>query len=327
MNLPALVAVNGAGYYQMGDEQYHADPAPKPSLSSSIATKLIKETAADAKYDHPRLTPEQDRLEEDEEDTKKFDLGNVAHFLLLGKGPELEVCDFKDWRTKAAQTARNEAFANGLQPCLAKTFERGQNMADAALRWLADDPDNADAFGEDTGQSEVTVLWQEPVFRDRPEPPKMWMRAKLDRLMNDKRRIYDYKTFKPGADPDAFIKGIVRESRDIQDPFYSRGVAALEGCSWEEVSFRWIVQCPEPPYTLSTIELFHEPGKDNSDRAWSYDRSQWAIDEWARCAAASRYPGWTPRTHYVGVPAFAKTSWEMRRQMHEAGLRLLESPK
>lgn len=318
----APVLVTGPGYYELEEERYHADPAPKPSLSSSLVTELVVNTAAEAKQRHPRLTPPEP--DEEEEDDKKFDMGNVAHKLLLGRGREIAVIESDSYRTKAAKEARDEAKAAGQQPCLVKVYEKGLKMAAAANLQLAADPENFDAFLPDAGRSEVAVFWQEPVFRERPQPAKMWMRALCDRLMNGHRRIYDYKTFAPGADPDRFVEYLVRQGRDIQDPFYSRGVASIEGCEWDEVVFRYIVQHPEPPFLLSVVELMHDPEMENSPRRWSYDRTQWAIDKWARCAAKSAFPGYVARTHHVAVPAWAQTRWALRREADEAAERLME---
>lgn len=328
------VLVQGPGYYTMGEEQYHADPAPKPSLSASIATILITDTPADARYAHKRLTPtaslpphEQEmRRKKDEE--KTFDQGNVSHMLLLGQEEAIEVLPFDNWMTKAAKEARTEAFENGLQPCLERVFDIGASMSTAARRQLADDPENFDAFDPTAGDSELTVLWQE-----QTAPGKMWMRAKMDRLMKCRRRIYDYKTFAPGAEPDGFVKYLFREGRDIQDPFYSRGVASVEGVAWDQVTFKWIVQCPKPPYILSTIELMHDADvpedqrMEGSHRSFSAERAQWAIDEWARCASTGEWLGYVPRTHLAAAPGYAQAAWAMKVQQHEAGLQILRAAK
>jgi hypothetical protein len=62
-------------------DAYHADPAPAPSLSSSIAKTILHQTPRHAWFEHPRLNPNFEP-----KDDSKFDLGSVAHELLLGKG-------------------------------------------------------------------------------------------------------------------------------------------------------------------------------------------------------------------------------------------------
>ena len=39
-------------------EAYHADPAPEPSLSSSVAKILVNLSPAHARIAHPRLNPD-----------------------------------------------------------------------------------------------------------------------------------------------------------------------------------------------------------------------------------------------------------------------------
>jgi hypothetical protein len=309
------------GYYDFTAEQYHADPAPRPSGSSGTLATLIVDTPRAAKETHPRLrtvgTPEQEEEREKKQRDKKFDLGSIAHTLLLGKGREIVVIDAADWKTKAAKEQRDEAFANGLQPCLAKTFEKAQMMVEAARLQLGDDKENSDAFTN--GRAEIPLFWQE-----QTKPGKMWMRAMLDWQMDDRRRIYDYKTFARGADPDQFNRWLAGAGKDIQDPFYSRGVAALEGCDWQDVDFRFVVQDTEFPYLLCTVRLVPEEQEAQGGRLWSYERSQWAIDKWAACAAAGLYRGFIPRTHHVAAPAWAQTQWDLRRRADEAGEQMMQ---
>jgi hypothetical protein len=47
---------------------------------------------------HPRLNPDYRH-----DDDTKFDVGNIAHKLMLGRGKDIVVLDFDDWRTKAAK--------------------------------------------------------------------------------------------------------------------------------------------------------------------------------------------------------------------------------
>lgn len=290
--------VAGPGLYDnLTDAQYHADPAPGPSLSCSLAAKLITETAKSAWYRHPRLNPGFE-----EEDEKKFDLGTTAHALLLGKGAELHIIDADDWRKTEAKKERAEAIEAGKQPVLLKLYEKASAMAEAAREQLADDPENYDAFTD--GKPEIAAVWQDG---------GVWCRSQIDWLMNDRRRIYDYKTFagERGADPEAFVDHIVRQGKDIQDPFYSRGVAALElgdPMAWFEISFRFVVQDPKPPHLLSVVEL------PSQAREWSMERVEWAIGRWHDCMAADRWPGFAPHTYVVGVPAWAQMKWEERRR-------------
>ena len=143
----------GTGFHQISEEAYHADPASSPSLSSGVLSKVVGSTLAEARWAHPRLNP----LYESEDSTK-FDLGSVAHTLLLGKGQEIAVIDAGDWRGGDAKKARATAIGQGKQPCLIGVFEEAEGMAARAREQLADDPDNRDAFTDACGVAEQVAI-------------------------------------------------------------------------------------------------------------------------------------------------------------------------
>lgn len=307
--------VTGPGYYRMTNEAYHLDPAPRPSVSAGLLTTLIDKTPRDAWFTHPRLNPPEPTEDEDEdEDGNKtaFDFGNVAHTLILGEGDELVVIDAKDWRTKAAKEQRAAAFEAGKQPCLAKIYEKAERCVEAVRQQLADDPDNFDAFTA-PGHSEVNAFAQLETFAGR-----MWARCRMDRRTHDM-RIYDFKTLKVGTDSEDFSKYLVREGRDIQAVHYQQIEARLQDVSWDAISFRFVVVDPDPPHTLVVVEQSAQMAQ------WSQERWQWAIDKWAKCGAAGRWPGRTPATHYIDAPGYAQTSWEAKVQMDAAGERMVEA--
>lgn len=75
----------GAGVYHLPADVYHSDPAPEPSLSSSVAKVLIAETPLHAWTASPRLNPDWEP-----EVKKAFDIGTAAHRLVLGVGEDFE---------------------------------------------------------------------------------------------------------------------------------------------------------------------------------------------------------------------------------------------
>lgn len=296
-------AITGWGFVDIDAEIYHADPAPRPSLSSGLLATIITGTLAEAKEAHPRLTPRT----EPEADNKQFDIGTVAHTLVLGKGREIDVVDADAWTTKAAKEERAASKAAGRSPVLAKHFEKASAMRTALFEQLADMPEERDTFTPEAGVSEQAGFWQE-----QTPLGKMWGRALYDWRATGRLAIRDYKTYNgaQGADPDGFIKGLISTGKDVQDPWYSRGMAAIIGqetgeqIPWDAVDFKFIVQDPNPPYLVAIVAL--------NDRHWSYERSQWALDRWAAAAGAGLWRGFIPATHYVDPPAWAKTQWEQR---------------
>jgi hypothetical protein len=303
--------VTTPGFYDMAAQRYHEDPAPKPSLSSGFLATIVTETVAVARQGHPRLNPDRKEV-----DNRKFDLGRVAHTLVLGKGEEIEPLDFDGYTTKAAREARDEAIAAGRQPCLLKVYETALAMRTALFQQLADLPEERDTFindvaGNQVGVSEMPAFWQQPVVIGGTER-KLWGRALVDWRSLKRPVVRDYKTYdgQLGSDPEAFIKGLISTGKDIQDPWYSTGVAAALSAetgteiAWDEINFRFIVQDPNPPYLVSVIEL--------DDRRWSYERMRWAIDRWGAAAGANLFRGHAPVTHYVPPPTYARIQWEER---------------
>ncbi|AYJ85755.1 hypothetical protein D3Y57_06950 [Sphingomonas paeninsulae] len=286
--------IESPGFYEMRPERYHADPCKRPSLSSGIISTIITDTVADAAYKHPRLNPE---IEND--DKTAYDLGSVAHELLLGRGAGIVVIEADNWTKNDTKAQREAAIEANKQPCLRKVYDQAEAMVKAARIQLADDPENRDAFVE--GVAEQVAIAQLPTAQG-----KLWCRSMLDWRMTDAPRIYDYKTFAPGPDPDGFVKYLFREGRDVQDPFYSMILAEIEGCAWNDVEFRYVVQNPKPPYVLAVIEL------DEQARQFAKQRVEWAMERWAKDGRAGKWSSYRPRTHYVAAPAYAFTAWDAK---------------
>lgn len=308
MNAPVVDPARWA-FYEMDAEHYHSDPAPKPSMSAGMLSTIVAQTVATAKEEHPRLGAPKTEEELKKAREKKYDLGTVAHTLVLGVGREIVVIEEDDWKKKVAQTARDEAFAAGKTPCLVKTYEQALAMREALMNQLADLPEERETFVAGEGVAEQPGFWQE-----QTQVGKFWGRCLPDWRTTKSGQIVvrDYKTYggQNGADPTGFVKGLISSGRDVQDPWYSRGVAAILGqetkqlIPWEEVDFRFVVQDPEPPYQVAIVAL--------DDRRWSGERCRWAIDRWAAAAGAGLWRGHAPITHYVQVPTWARIQWEER---------------
>src|SRR5258708_1607489 len=112
MTLPAGL------HYDVPDDIYRRDPCAEPSLTQSAAKILLQWTPAHLKYMR-------------QEPTTKYDIGQIAHRLILGRGRELKVLpsEIGDWRTKDARSARENASAAGKLAVLAKDYDTGQDMA------------------------------------------------------------------------------------------------------------------------------------------------------------------------------------------------------
>lgn len=275
-----------AGIHDIPAESYHSDPCERPSLSASVAKLLVTKTPRHAWWAHPRLNPAFERVEE-----QKFDLGNVAHQLLLERSEErVHVVEAGDWRKKDAQEERDAARAAGMVPLLRKDWERVAAMVDAVRAQLCDWPVEPPLLVD--GRPEQTLVWEEGGVE---------CRALVDWLHDDFTAIDDLKTTARSANPVVWSRRTMIElGCDVQAEFNRRGVRALTG---KDPAFRYVVVENEPPYALSVVAV--PPSLFELGRA----KVDFAIGRWRECVARGEWPGY-PRTVYQAeAPAWAETAW------------------
>ena len=262
----------------MDESKYYGDPCSSPSLSYSIARTLLKQSPYHAWLEHPRLGGEGRKV------TKAMDLGKILHAMLLGTETNICWLDFPDYRTKAAQNARDEAEFNGKIPMLDKETAKLTSILEATKRQLAD-------FGVSLdGQVEGTVLWCEQDNKDRT----IYCRSRLD--LFDGRTITDIK-FVNDANPQSLLRKIIDMGYDIQAAAYCQAVARqcpeLKG----KVKFRNLFCETEPPYLVTVV---------NQDESLiELGRTKWsmAINLWSECLHSNKWPAYGEVT--LSAPAWA----------------------
>lgn len=279
------------GILDLSPELYHADPADRPSLSKSIAHLLCDKSPRHAREAHPKLNPNFERKDEG-----KFDLGTVAHDVLLEGRDILYVVHADDWRTKVAKEERDAARELGKVPLLAKDRDAVYAMVDAAREQLA--ALNVDPPFFTDGQAERTIVWEED---------EVICRARLDWLRDDLQAIDDYKTTSASADPDRWVRTMLGIGGDLQAAFYRRGVKALTG---EDAEFRFIVQETSPPYLLCPIALSPDL------MAIAERKVEWAIKRWRVCLETGIWDGYPTDVCYVEAPGWEEARW-MEREARE----------
>ena len=277
------------GIHEIKATEYHADPAPEPSLSNSLAKILLNKSPLHAWCAHPRLNPDYKHFDDD-----KFDIGTAAHAMLLeGDNTKICVVDAPDWRTKAAQTARDEARSNGLTPILAKHDTAIKRMVTAAKTFI-DTTEFEGIF--QNGKPEQVLLWQED---------DIWLRSMLDWLTTDRTVILDYKTTED-ASPEVFSRQIARMGYDMQAAFYTRGLMAL---GLPEPRFIFLAQETSYPHACSLHTL--TPALMEIANA----KVQAAVDLWTDCIASGKWPAYTSRLCWAEPAAWQIA--EMERMMAE----------
>lgn len=279
--------IDQPGIYAIPAAQYHADPAPAPSLSSSIARELIMSSAHHAWWNHPKLNAAYQR-----EENEHFDLGSAAHAFLLEGETNFVIVPGLDWKKKEAQEARAAARKNGKIALLAHQWVDLQAMVKAANQQLElhQDPPRPLAVGK----PERTLIWK--------EAGDIWCRARLDWLHESGLFIDDYKSTGASANPEAWTRGpLFNMGHDVQAAFYLRGYRAVFDV---DATWRFVVQENYPPFALSVI------GMTPATLDLANRKVEYALRLWRECIERDRWPGYPQVTCYAEPPPWELARWE-----------------
>jgi hypothetical protein len=274
----APAGITEPGVYQMDADLYHADPVAGGSLSSSGARRLL-----------PPSCPAKFRWEQDhgQPPKREFDLGHAAHRLVLGAGPDFEVIDAPDYRTKAAKEQRDAAREAGLVPLLEHEHDQVQAMANALRRH----PVAAALFTPGRGNPEQTLIWRDP-------PTGVMRRARFDWLPPERGRLIipDYKTCH-SAEPEALRKAMNQFGYHAQADWYRAGARAL-GLAGADAAFIFVCQEKTPPYLVTIFE------PDATAMRIGAMRNRRAIDIYAHCRDSGHWPAYVD-----GIALLALSPW------------------
>jgi hypothetical protein len=273
-------------YRGMSEADYRADPCPIPSLTQSLCKILIERSPQHAWTECPRLNP----LHESDNDTK-FDIGNVAHRLILGRGKEIDVVQFTDWRTKAAQDERKLSADLGKIAVLQHQFEQASDMVEAAWFQLRKHEDH-DAFT--MGAGEVMIAWQED---------GIWFRSLIDWLHDDLRTVDDYKTSAMSMAP--HVIGLRAETAGwhVQAAFIERGLDVLDPAGAGRRRFRFIAQEKDKPHALTVAHM--------SESWLTMGRKKVAAGMalWRSALKTGRWQGYPLQAVRPEYPTFREKQW------------------
>ena len=295
----SIVAVshNGVSVYDnMPVSDYHADPAPEPSLSSSIAKILVNQSPAHAWHAHPRLNPHH-RPEESED----FDRGSAAHSLLLEGDDRMVECAFNDWRTNAAKDMRDKIRLEGKLPLLTKHIGPVRKMVEIAKKYLRES--ELELQIEDC-YAERTVIWQ---------AGGIWKRARFDLQVRNRPIILDFKSTE-SADPLSFSRQIIAMGYDVQAAFYTEAYEAVH--LWKTESpralgtsptFCFLVQERTEPFACSLV------GVDPMMLDLGQQKCEFASKLWKQCLDSGKWLGYPRQIAWASPPAWALENFEMRK--------------
>lgn len=262
-------------HFGMSEAAYHA----RAELSSTEARLLLD---SPAKYrwrkDNPPLIDPSD----------KFDVGSAVHTKVLGKGAEVVVLDFPDYRTKAAREARDEARENGQTPILADKYAEIEAMAESVLAHPT-----ARALFAQPGDTEVTVV---------SEVDGVPVRARFDFLpeQTDRRRIcVDLKTTREASFRE-FERAIASYRYDVQERWYLDALNAETGPMpvGMEPEFVFVTVEKEPPHLVAVHAITPQWKQMGAEAAQQARRMH------AACTETGVWPGYPEEIQYHAPPTW-----------------------
>lgn len=280
------VVITEPGVYDIPEPDYHADPVPGGSLSSSGARKLL-----------PPSCPARFKWEQEhgQKVTRAMEYGTVAHRLVLGDPlGDIEILPHADYRKKEAQRDRDDARDFGRVPILREEWEQVLAMADA----IKAHPIASKLLDPHTGQREQSLFWH-----DGLNDPAM-LRCRLDWLPNKPqpgRRLIvpDYKTIHR-ADLETCRKAIAEHGYHQQAAWNLDGITALDLAGDQPPVFVFIFQEKTAPYLITVVE------PDALAMTIGADLNGQAIDLYRQCKADDHWPGYSDDVARLALPSWAE---------------------
>lgn len=298
--------ITAPGIYRgMSSTDYHADPCPAPALSQSCAKTMVANSPLHAWHEHPRLNPEWEPS-----DPTKFDVGNCAHKLMLGRGKDFMVCDFDNWMTKIAKETRADAVKNGITAILRHKYERAVLMVAAARQQLEIIADRMQDRGNPLharirqifcdGDAEAVLAWQ--------DDGGIWCRQMLDWITPDGVIVADYKTTDIDAQVDKLGRIMFDAGWHIQAAQAERGLDVLHPAEAGRRHYFFVLQEASEPFQVHLCEVTEGP--------LSMGRKvlAQARQEWRTCLAADNWPGYPRMIQTPSLPPWAETK-ELEREV------------
>ncbi|MEU5155196.1 PD-(D/E)XK nuclease-like domain-containing protein [Glycomyces sp. NPDC021274] len=267
-------------YADLDEADYHRDPVPGGSLSSTGARAILPPgTPARFNYERHRKIHK-----------REWDLGTAAHAIALGTGPEIVILDFPDYLTKAAKEARNGARAAGQVPLLTHEYESVMSMVIALRHHEIAGP----LLAKDTGAAEQSLFWID-------EKTGVWCRARLDWLKpaptGGRVIVADLKTTN-AADEESITKSIANFNYHQQGAFYLDGVRTLG--IHPDPAFVLVFVEKTPPHQVHVVQL------DAYTLQIAHAKNQRALKVYAECAETNTWPGYPTDITTVSLPPWAE---------------------
>lgn len=283
------------GFMELDARHYHHDPCETPSLSSSIAHKLLSQSPAHARLAHPKFGGKGGKWTRAKGDGTNFHTG------MLGVGAPTQVVRLlkkdgsmvTDWRTKAAAEVKADIEARGHIALLPGDADRMISIVVNCKRSLLD---KGIDFHEEGSRRELAVFWEET----SSSGIVVQCRGLMDHFHQERGRAIDLKSTR-SAHPRKIQRSIEDFGYETQCAAYTAGIGAVVPELLGRVDYLWAFCELEEPYICTVarpIEALKELG-----------RIKWrqAIDIWADCMANDYWPGYVDE-----IVDIEPTPWALR---------------
>jgi len=286
------VGTLGPGLHQIPMADYHRDPCPIPSASCSILETLLDKTPHHAWLQHPRLN--QDGWKPSES-SRKADIGSAVHEMATRRGRGIVTIEANDYRTRAAQEARDAARAAGRTPILLGDRERAAVILQSLRKRVREHPDTRGAFRD--GRGEVTMIAQ--------MGPGLYGRAMVDWIQDH--TLWDLKTTASDIGDEALRRRIGTDNLDMRAAWYLHLASTLH--AEERSQWRYVYAFIETsePYECRFIELTG-PQLDEGE-----EKMIWALDVWKNCLLDGSWPGYPAGIEKLEAAPWASQQWQVRQ--------------
>lgn len=287
------IPTGSTAIFAMKAEDYHSDPCEKPSLSSSIAKRMVGESPYHGWLMHPKLggcgmT------------SAAMDRGTLIHSMILGHvADEFVLIEADDYRTKAARSARDSARAEGKTPVKVADYRD----AEATAAEVHEDLLHAGITL--TGHSELVLVWVESV-----DGVDVQCRAMLDHIIPENSTIIDFKNCE-SAHPNSVQRSIYNYGYDVQYAAYTSAFDKVFPDLAGRSDFMWafIEQMPDEAPRKSAVQLYRPDGMMRE-----LGRKRWGrgLKLWAGCIATGRWP-----FYGTGPIPIAPAGWVVKEELGE----------
>lgn len=252
----------------MSEAEYHAHPA----FSSSKA-KAILDSPARFKWEY---------VDGNREQKKAFDVGSAVHAKVLGTGYPVAVLNFANYRTGAAQAARDKARAAGQIPMLKHEMKPIDDMAEAVLAHPM-----ARKLFELAGDSEASVF---------AEHMGIELKCRFDHLAAERPIAVDLKTTSDGASPHGFARSAAKYRYHVQRGHY---LDVLKRATDRDAEMVFVVVETAAPHLVGVYQLTRDFADMGEAEALE------ARDIYKRCMDTGEWPGYSQAISLVDAPMWA----------------------